>query len=153
VPKEISGFAENIAAALDDDLNTSVCLAHTAELLSAINLLCDQAMAKKGQASAAAVQAARGALETLRAVLGIGTGDAEQFLRRVRDRKAKKLGIDIASVEQQIQARSDARQDKDFARADEIRGALEKMGVEMFDSPSGTSWRLVVSQENATTAN
>lgn len=48
--------------------------------------------------------------------------------------------VDEARVEALIQERGDARKSKDFARADEIRDELASMGVEIKDSPTGTTW-------------
>ncbi len=143
VPEHIAKYRERMHEALEDDLNTPICLAHTAEMLSAVNQLCDQAMVKKGKANLASVEAAKQALNSMNQLLGLGGDDAASFLTRIRDRRAKKQGIDIADVEKQIAARNSARQNKDYAQADAIRDALAKRGVEMFDAADGTSWRLV----------
>ena len=45
-------------------------------------------------------------------------------------------------IEKQIQARLQARADKDFAKSDEIRDALAEAGIELLDSREGTSWKL-----------
>lgn len=148
-PKEIAEYAARLGEALADDMNTPIGLAHTAELLSAVNQVCDQAMVKKGKANAATVEAAKAALATLGNVLGLGTDNAEAFLARIRDRRAKKLGIDTSQVDHQIISRNEARRNKDYARADAIRDELAELGVEMFDTPDGTSWRLAGSSGGA----
>ena len=38
--------------------------------------------------------------------------------------------------------RAEARKAKDFARADEIRAELKAGGVELMDTPAGTTWRV-----------
>lgn len=60
---------------------------------------------------------------------------------------AKVLGIlerekeDIDSeVENLIREREDARKNKDFAKADQIRDKLKEMGIEIKDSRNGTKW-------------
>jgi cysteinyl-tRNA synthetase len=141
-PAELTEFSTRLAAALDDDLNTPQALAHTAEFLRAFNDLCDRAHAKGGSTSAAAVDAAKAGLSTLASVLGLGSDDPQAFLARVRDRRAAARGIEPAVVAAQIVARNDARKAKDFARSDQIRDDLLKQGVEILDSPEGTTWRL-----------
>lgn len=47
---------------------------------------------------------------------------------------------DAGEIEHLISQRSEARKAKDFARADEIRGILSGMGVEIKDTPEGTKW-------------
>jgi cysteinyl-tRNA synthetase len=49
-------------------------------------------------------------------------------------------GID-ADVESLIEERNKARDEKDFARADEIRDELEKQGIVLDDTPGGTIWK------------
>jgi len=45
-------------------------------------------------------------------------------------------------IEQQIQARIDAKKAKDWALADKIRDELKRQGIILEDSPNGaTSWR------------
>src|SRR5690606_15738515 len=131
-----------VRSALDDDMNTPIALAHTAEMLTAINHLCDRAMAKKGKAPATWVAAARAAFESLGRVLGLGCDDPAEFSRRVRDRRALALGIDIAAVERRIDDRTAARQARDYALSDAIRDELAQRGVELLDGAQGTSWRL-----------
>jgi cysteinyl-tRNA synthetase len=45
-------------------------------------------------------------------------------------------------VEQQLTAREEARQTKDFTAADEIRALLAEKGVEVEDTAQGPRWRL-----------
>lgn len=42
-----------------------------------------------------------------------------------------------------IEARSQAKRERDFARADHIRDALMAQGVLLKDSPQGTTWSRV----------
>jgi cysteinyl-tRNA synthetase len=45
-------------------------------------------------------------------------------------------------VEERIAARTAARRAKDFAAADQIRAELKARGVEIEDTPGGTTWRV-----------
>ena len=44
-------------------------------------------------------------------------------------------------VEALLAERLAARQAKDYARADAIRDEIDAMGIEVMDSPEGTTWR------------
>ena len=141
-PKELARFPEALRQALDDDLNMPVALARTAELLKSVNELVDQASAKKGKAARAAVEAAERAFEALDRSLGLGHQDATEVLTRIRDRRARQRGLSPATVEEKIAARTEARKQKDFAAADGIRDELAALGVELHDSPDGTTWTM-----------
>ena len=46
-----------------------------------------------------------------------------------------------ADIEALILERADAKTNKNFARADEIRVLLKEAGIELEDSRAGTTWR------------
>lgn len=50
--------------------------------------------------------------------------------------------VDAAEIERLIKEREEARKRKDFATSDRIRNALEKRGIVLEDSASGTRWRM-----------
>jgi cysteinyl-tRNA synthetase len=62
-----------------------------------------------------------------RAYLQSGTGSAQ-------------AGLDAAAIEQRIQDRAAAKKARDFAAADAIRAELALQGVELKDTPQGTTW-------------
>jgi cysteinyl-tRNA synthetase len=108
--------------AMDDDLNVSGALA---ALFTWANPLHKQ---KK-----LAYRQARSALQSLKKVdhvLGVVFVDL-QALPQDRQRQ----------VEDLVQKRTAARQQKDFAAGDMIRKQLLSLGVEVKDTPAGTTWR------------
>ena len=55
-------------------------------------------------------------------------------------------GVDdelAAWVEERIEARADARKNRDFAAADAIRDELAERGIVLEDGPEGTRWKVV----------
>ena len=55
----------------------------------------------------------------------------------------KELKIDINYIENMISQRSSAKENKDYAKADEIRNVLEKQGIILEDSVEGTKWKQI----------
>jgi len=64
-------------------------------------------------------------------VLGFGFGEMQ----------AEALGVSDEEIDRLLAERTDARAAKDYARGDEIRDQLTGMGIEIMDSPEGTTWR------------
>jgi cysteinyl-tRNA synthetase len=49
--------------------------------------------------------------------------------------------LPAGEIEALLEERRQARADKDFAKADEIRDRLAEAGVQIEDGPDGTTWR------------
>jgi cysteinyl-tRNA synthetase len=140
VPTELSKFPEKLALALDEDLNFPAALAEVNAFLKVVNELAEKAKGKKGKVPLSSVKAAKAGFSRLDAELGLGTKDADAVLLGIRDRRAAAKGITAATVEAKISARAAARAGKKFDEADALRTELTAMGVELLDSPDGTSW-------------
>jgi cysteinyl-tRNA synthetase len=139
---EVRGFGAALSSALDSDLSTAQALAQLSGLLKAVNELLDRLKVKKAKLSQLSLDSAEAALRLVSAVLGLGQDAPSDFLARVRDRRAAEKGIAPAWVEEQLLRRKEARDARDFAAADAVRTALVEKGVEILDSPTGTTWRL-----------
>ncbi|MBI4703164.1 MAG: cysteine--tRNA ligase [Deltaproteobacteria bacterium] len=140
---------ERLSEALDDDLNTPVGLAVVAELGRLGNELCDLAQKRRkdrrfvAAAAATAGELAR-ALRRALDVLGLVQSEPAAYRQRTQSKRLGMLGLSAAQVEERLAQREQARQAKDFARADGIRAELAALGVELADSAQGTSWRVGV---------
>ena len=76
-------------------------------------------------------------MQQLAEVLGVLQLEPDAFLQAGAAGK-----IDSAAVEALIQARLQARADKNWAESDRIRDELTAMGVVLEDGKGGTTWRL-----------
>ena len=103
-------------AAMDDDFNSPGAVAVLFDLAAEIN---------RGHKDDAAL------LKALAATLGLLQQPPRQFLQG---------GLDEATILTRIGERSAAKQMRDFAAADRIRHELAALGVELKDSPQGTTW-------------
>ncbi|MCU7812241.1 MAG: cysteine--tRNA ligase, partial [Candidatus Thiodiazotropha sp. (ex Notomyrtea botanica)] len=117
--------------AMDDDFNTPEALAVLFDLVREINKL------KESDVTAAAALAE--VLKQLGAVLGILQDDPEAFLRG--GFQSGNEGLSDEKIEAMIQARIDARTEKNWAEADRIRDALQDAGIILEDGAQGTTWR------------
>ena len=112
--------AQRFKAAMDDDFNVPVAVAALFELAN-------RAQAKKDAAASRQ-------LKKLGAILNILQGDPEAFL------KGSTEGVDEAQIQALIDERRQAKKDKNYVRADEIRKQLAADGIILTDTPQGTTW-------------
>ena len=74
-------------------------------------------------------------MKHLAGMLGLLQANPDEFL------KSGVKSIDIQEIEALIQARHDARNNRDFKEADRIRAQLLDDGIELEDNASKTTWR------------
>ena len=120
----IDGFGkyrEQFIDAMDDDLNTADAIASIFELVRDINT---NVVGKTP--SKALVEGAISVFDELTGVLGL-----------VYNRKTETLDSDIEAL---IEARTNARKEKNWAEADRIRDQLKEMGIVLEDTARGVKW-------------
>lgn len=108
-------------AAMDDDFNTADAISAIFELVKLSNSTASE------QSTKAYVDYLKDTIARLCDVLGI-----------ITERKAEVLD---SEVEELIAARQQARKEKNFARADEIRNQLLDMGIVLEDTREGVKWK------------
>lgn len=118
----IDAKREKFISAMDDDLNTGEALGAIFELVKEINTrLIDKVSSK------AVVEHAIKTFDDLTGVLGL-----------LYERKEEK-SLD-EKVEEMINARNEARKNKNWAEADRIRDELKAQGIILEDTPQGVKW-------------
>ena len=114
-------WLEQFNTAMNDDFNTPVALSVLFQLSHEIN--------KTNSAQLAFT------LKHLASLLGLLQSSSETFLQAGLKEDEKEW------IELLIQERLQARAERNWARADEIRKNLAEQGVELEDSAGGTTWR------------
>ena len=115
-------FEKRFYAAMDDDFNTPEAIAVLFDMVREINSLKLEEAAHLGAT-----------LKQLGNLLGILQQDPEKFLH---------ANLNQDKIEKLITARNNARTNKDWAQADQIRDELITMGVELEDTHEGTIYRM-----------
>lgn len=124
-----SRFEKAFQAAMDDDFNTPEAFAVLFDMVSEINRL------KKTDPDMASQLGAL--LVRLADILGVLQSDAEEFLRRSGGDE-----LDAEAIDALVAARDQARADKDWQKADEIRDQLTALNVVVEDGTGGSTWRI-----------
>lgn len=117
------GFRRRFNDAMDDDLNTADAIGVLFELVRAVNSAVEEAPTRVF---------ASACLEMIR--------EFTDVLGLLYNQKKESLD---SRVEALIQARQQARKDKNYAEADRIRDELKSMGIELMDTPQGVKWKKV----------
>lgn len=124
--KEISNslltYKKRFIESLEDDFNTAEAISVMFDLVKLANINFDRNTAAK---------LIKDTLE-----LFMEMADVLAILQR----QDEVLEEEIQNL---IQERIDARKNKDFAKADEIRDSLKARGIELLDSREGTTWRKI----------
>lgn len=120
---EGGSFITKFEDAMDDDFNTADALAAVFELVKFANTRVNE------ESTGAFAGSLLDILVKLCDVLGLIVLKKEEVLDK--------------DIEALIEERQAARKAKDFARADEIRGRLLDMGIELKDTREGVKWKRV----------
>ncbi|MCT4632083.1 MAG: cysteine--tRNA ligase [Firmicutes bacterium] len=118
--EELREFKTKFITAMDDDLNTADGVSVIFELVREINISSNEESSKEF------LQGELDSLRELTEVLGILT--------------AKKESLDD-EIEALIKQRQDARANRDFKLADQIRDDLSARGIILEDTSQGVKWR------------
>lgn len=121
---EIDKIVNNFEVAMDDDLNTADGITAVYDLIKFANTNLDENSSKE------IVEKTLDTLNKFSDVLGI------------LQREEKDDNLD-EYVEKMIQERTDARKEKNFAKADEIRDKLLEMGIKLKDTRQGVTWEKI----------
>ena len=137
----VTGFRDRFEAAMDQDFNTAKAIGDLFELARALNRAANEkALKKRG---AALFAEALKAFEVTGEVLGVGAMEPRAFFDEFKLKRLGAIGLDVAWVEERLEARTAARAEKDWARSDAIRDELLERGVIVMDGPGGTvDWRM-----------
>ncbi len=118
---QVKELVEKYEAAMDDDFNTADAVSAIFELVKLANSTANEESSKEY------VSYLKETIEKLCDVMGI-----------ITEKKAEILDSEIEAM---IEARQQARKEKNFALADEIRGKLSDMGILLEDTREGVKWK------------
>ena len=120
---EADKLVKKFELAMEDDCNTADAVSAIFELVKLSNVT------TSNESTSAYIKKMYEIITKLADVLGIITEREEESLD--------------AEVEALIEARQNARKEKDFAKADEIRDQLLAMGIELKDTREGVKWKRI----------
>lgn len=131
VEEKLNSLKEKFEVAMNDDLNTSVALSVMFELVRDTQKLLENSDTNK---------------QTLEAVDDLFSKLGGDVLGIVKDEYSQTDSVDNELmnnlVNVLIEQRKEARNEKNYSRADELRNKLDEIGIVLEDKPEGTTWRI-----------
>ena len=138
----IEALEDRFTEAMNDDFNTALAIGHLFEAVRGMNRLISENRFDECPLSLVVLRDARSKLLKLGGVLGIFASAPSDWLARSQAEGLEATGLAPEAIEQLIVERRQARQERNFARADAIRDELAAKGIELLDSKDGTSWKV-----------
>jgi len=127
---QLKQLREKFEAAMNDDLNTSVALSVMFELVRLAQKLLEDSQTTQGTLNLVDVLFDRLGGDCL----GIVKEEYQQIGAADEELMDKLVNV-------LIEQRNEARKNRDFAKADELRTKLDEMGIVLEDKPDMTTWR------------
>ncbi len=119
---KISELRKSFEAEMDDDFNTANAISVLFDLTKEANLYLES-----NHTATNVIEAFQTSISDLLGILGLRVEQEEELLDE--------------AVEALIQERIEARRNRDFERADEIRDTLKEKKIILEDTPQGTRWK------------
>lgn len=126
VDADLGQVAQSVLDALNDDLNSPKALAALYALSGLANKETDPVMRSRY----------KGMLLHGGDLLGLLKQNPKDWFQAASDGD-----LEAAQIETLIAERVDAKNNKNYARSDEIRNSLKEQGIVLEDGPQGTTWK------------
>ena len=127
---------------MDDDFNTAAALGHLFDLSRTLNRFLDGLARNLTPEEKELFSLGFYRLQECASVLGLLRQSPQDFFSERNRLALSALEVSEDKVERLIVERAEARKEKNWARADEIRDTLAEMSIVLEDTPEGTRWRV-----------
>jgi cysteinyl-tRNA synthetase len=129
IKERLAPFTE----AMDDDFNTATVLGNIFKEVGRANRMMDKGGTEKLSEELSYIKAV---LTHAAALIGIFRRTPDEYFAEIQGRSS----LPAIEIERLIKERKEARANKDFARADEIRDELLENKIVLEDTAQGTTW-------------
>lgn len=140
--EEVKNLIPKFEQAMNEDFNTALALGHLYNAVRALNRYLFDSQYNKTDQTLSILVSARKAFSRIGTVLGLFQTKPETFLEMLKNQKLSELDITVEEIERMIEERNQARKEKDWKRADEIRQTLLKKNIILEDGRTKTTWNI-----------
>ena len=135
---------EKFIEAMDDDFNTTSAISQLHIYFKYINNLLKIAKKNNRQQIANTLAKILEEIKEVYGILGFFKQEPKKFTQEMREKYLKKIGLETNYILNEISKRSEAKKNKDFELADNIRTELDEKGIILNDTVNGTTWDIKV---------
>lgn len=143
-----SNLKRDFEAAMDDDFNTADALGYLFEMIKQVNVVITRVRAEERyeETALAPLVEAISVIKSLGRILGLFSQEGEGVSRQDISPRAEDKDLVNKLIEILIEIRKQARRDKNWKLADQIRDQLAQLDIILKDHPGGeTSWEKKIS--------
>lgn len=135
-------FEKRFKEAMEDDFNTPRALAGLFELNRSLNQWLDNPSFHDDSRVSLLLLTTKACYQLAGNCLGILGLTPRGFQAQKEDLLLGRLGLQRDQIESLLRKRSQARREGNFSEADKIRDELTARGIQVLDSPQGTTWKI-----------
>jgi cysteinyl-tRNA synthetase len=140
-PSQKGELWNDFSMAMNDDFNSAKALGLIFEVVKKGNRLLDDTKDLPDESLLATLNLYYNDIKAASYLLGIFLIDPSSYFKGKKDKGMVAKAVDPIEIEDLIQQRAQARKDKNFSRADEIRDQLQFLNIVLEDGQKGTTWR------------
>lgn len=139
---ESGPYWNDFCEAMDDDFNSARGIGILFDAVRNSNRMLDEVEGTLQPDRRKSLETIRSDMHKMGDILGILREDPAEYFEKKRAKALAGDAIDPAAIDAMIQERRDARENKDWDRADQIRSELEGMNIVLEDSADRTTWKV-----------
>ena len=125
--------------AMDDDFNTALAVSNFSSVFKYANELLNKKK-ENVQDRAVTLKLVKEKVLKVSEPLGIFREDPEDFISKIRNKYISLKGINVDEVNNLVLSRQNAKNDKNYAKADQIRNELDQKGIIIQDIGDRAEW-------------
>ncbi|MCK5230373.1 MAG: cysteine--tRNA ligase, partial [Desulfobulbaceae bacterium] len=138
--KKIETIEDRFSKAMDIDFNSAQGLGHLFDMVKSLNRIRSALPAQPAASDLELLGNGADSLLKLTDIIGLLKNDPVSYIETKKARIFEESGLDKVDIENMIEERSEARKQKNWTRADEIRDELLLKNIEIKDNAQETTW-------------
>lgn len=138
--EKIESLEQRFQYAMDNDFNTAQGIGLLFDAIKVMNKIVQVSQSKPSPEDFSLLRKGGETVTVLAEIMGLLRQDPVSYIESKKKKLLKTLELSVEDIEGMIEARAEARKNKDWAESDNIRNKLLEKGIELQDGPDGTTW-------------